>query len=126
MDRSLPEKPILCPSARPDTADTKVYGVFIDTPQAGVRVGYLTEAQPITPDIVAATQPARPAEVLLVGWIVESSQQFRKDVPAAPIWQFFSESPTRPDDSFMSLVRDRQIRRCLRRQSVLESRLDAV
>jgi hypothetical protein len=66
MDRSVPEKPILCPSAQPDTADAKVFGVFIDTPQAGMRVGYLTEAQPITPDIVAATQPARPAEVLRV------------------------------------------------------------
>jgi hypothetical protein len=66
MDCSVPEKPILCPSAQPDTANAKVFGVFIDTPQAGMRVGYLTEAQPITPDIVAATQPARPAEVLRV------------------------------------------------------------
>jgi hypothetical protein len=53
MDRSAPVKPILCPSAQPNTADAKVFGVFIDTIQVGMRVGYLAEAQPITPAIVA-------------------------------------------------------------------------
>jgi hypothetical protein len=66
MEHPVPEKPVLCPSAQPDTADAKVFGVLIDTPDAGMRVGYLTEAQPITPDIVAAAQPARPGEVLRV------------------------------------------------------------
>jgi hypothetical protein len=66
MEQPLPEKPILCPSAQPDSADAKLFGVLIDTPEAGMRVGYLTEAQPITPDIEAATLPARPGEVLRV------------------------------------------------------------
>jgi hypothetical protein len=64
--RAVPEKPILCPSAQPDEEGAQVFGVMIDTPEAGMRVGYLTEAQPVTPDIVAASQPARPAEVLRV------------------------------------------------------------
>ena len=58
--RAVPEKPILCPSAQPDEEGAQVFGVMIDTPEAGMRVGYLTEAQPVTPDIVAASQPARP------------------------------------------------------------------
>ena len=66
MEHPVPDKPILCPSAQPDMEDARVFGVLIDTPDAGMRVGYLTEAQPITPDIVAASQPAKPAEVLRV------------------------------------------------------------
>jgi hypothetical protein len=66
MEQPVSDKPILCPSAQPDFEDAKVFGVMIDTPEAGMRVGYLTEAQPITPDIVAAAQPARPSEVLRI------------------------------------------------------------
>lgn len=66
MNNPAPDQPILCPSAQPDMEDAQVIGVFIDTPEAGLRVGYLTEAQPVTPEILAAAQPARPAEVLRV------------------------------------------------------------
>jgi hypothetical protein len=64
MEHSAPDKPILCPSAQPDSEDAQVFGILIYTPETGMRVGYLPEAQPITPDILAATQPASPARVL--------------------------------------------------------------
>ncbi len=66
MEHPSPDKPILCPSAQSDWDDAQVIGVLVDTPEDGRRVGYLTEAQPVTPDIVDATKPARPAEVLRV------------------------------------------------------------
>ena len=50
----------------PTPTDAKVFGVFIDTPQAGMRVGYLTEAQPSRPILSPLPQPARPAEVLRI------------------------------------------------------------
>jgi hypothetical protein len=66
MSDRLPTQPILCPSAQPDMEDAQVIGVFVDTPEVGKRVGYLTEPQPVTADVLAATQPARPTEVLRV------------------------------------------------------------
>ena len=66
MEQPVPDKPILCPSAQPDWEDAQVFGVQVTTPESGRRVGYLTEAQPVTPEILSATEPARPAEVLRV------------------------------------------------------------
>jgi hypothetical protein len=66
MDDQSPDKPILCPSAQPDTDGAKVFGVFVETADAVLRVGYLTEAQPVSPDILAATGERRPTEVMRV------------------------------------------------------------
>src|SRR5271167_3396718 len=65
MERPVPDKPILCPSAQPDWEDAQVFGALVDT-QDGLRVGYLTEAQAVTPNLLTAAEPARPAEVLRV------------------------------------------------------------
>ena len=61
-----PEKPILCPSAQPDVSDAKVFGVMTGTQETGLRVGYLNEAQPVTPDVLAASGPAAPTEVMRI------------------------------------------------------------
>lgn len=66
MDQQNPEKPLLCPSAQPDTTDAQVFGVFVKTPEQGLRVGYLTEAQPVTPDILDASGAVRPTQVMRV------------------------------------------------------------
>jgi hypothetical protein len=65
MERPVPDKPILCPSAQPDWEDAQVIGALVDT-QDGLRVGYLTEAQTVTLDLLTAAEPARPAEVLRI------------------------------------------------------------
>jgi hypothetical protein len=66
MERDVPEKPILCPSAQPDLPDAKVFGVMTGTQEAGLRVGYLTAPEPVTPEILAAAGPAEPAEVMRI------------------------------------------------------------
>ena len=66
MERHAPEKPILCPSAQPDEPDAQVFGVFVNTPEAGLRVGYLTDARPVTPDVLAATGAVKPTEVMRI------------------------------------------------------------
>jgi hypothetical protein len=66
MDHHSPEQPILCPSAQPEEPDARVFGVFVGTPGADGRVGYLTEAQPATPEILAASGPVRPTEVMRI------------------------------------------------------------
>ena len=66
MHSPASEKPILCPSAEPDMADATVFGVQTGNLEDGLRVGYLTEAQPVTPDILAATGEALPTQVLRV------------------------------------------------------------
>jgi hypothetical protein len=47
-------------------ADAKVFGVMTGKPDAGLRVGYLTEAQPVTPAILDAAAPAKPTEVMRI------------------------------------------------------------
>lgn len=66
MANEAPEKPILCPSAQPDVPDARVFGVMTGTQEAGLRVGYLNEPQPVTPEILAASAPAAPTEVMRI------------------------------------------------------------
>ena len=61
-----PPKPSLCPSADPEMGEAKVFGVALRTPDGALRLGYLTEAQPATPDILAASGAAKPAEVMRI------------------------------------------------------------
>ncbi len=67
MDRDPADKTLLCPSGQPDMEAAQVIGVFIPSPDGeGLRVAYLPEGQPVTPELVEATGPARPTEVLRV------------------------------------------------------------
>lgn len=66
MTSQANDKPILCPSAQPDMAGAQVFGVLTGTPEAGLRVGYLTETQPVAPDLLAASGPAAPTEVMRI------------------------------------------------------------
>ncbi|MBV8092431.1 MAG: hypothetical protein JOY71_18100 [Acetobacteraceae bacterium] len=60
------QQPILCPSAEPDMEGARIFGVQTGNPDQGFRVGYLTEAQPVTPDILAASGDVKPTQVLRV------------------------------------------------------------
>ena len=53
-----------CPSAQPNS-DGVVFGVVTGT-GTGQRIGYLTQAQPVTEEILAMTAPADPAQVFRV------------------------------------------------------------
>jgi hypothetical protein len=66
MKRDPVEKPILCPSAQPEWEAAQVFGVQTGTQAEGLRVGYLTEAQLVTPDVLAASAPAMPTEVMRI------------------------------------------------------------
>ncbi len=61
-----PGGPILCPSAQPEMADAKVFGVMTGSQEAGLRVGYLSEAQPVTQEILDAASPVAPTEVMRI------------------------------------------------------------
>ena len=53
---------ILCPSAQPEWQGSQVIGVVGGTADAP-HVRYLTEAQPVTPEVLEMAKPVRPAEV---------------------------------------------------------------
>jgi hypothetical protein len=53
----------LCPSARPDMDGSVVFGVVGGAPNSPL-VAYLTEPQPVSPPVLALTQPLEPTEVL--------------------------------------------------------------
>lgn len=54
---------ILCPSVTEIGPDAEVFGVLTASEAEGFRVGYLTEALPATPELLAAVTPANPTEV---------------------------------------------------------------
>src|SRR6516165_10130427 len=54
---------LLCPSMTSLGPDARVFGVLTRSPAEGLQVGYLTEALPATPDLLAAAAPAKPTEV---------------------------------------------------------------
>jgi len=56
-DRSL-----ICPSAQPDLAHSRIYGV-IGGSSASVEVVYLSEELPVTPELIAMCAPVSPTEV---------------------------------------------------------------
>ena len=58
------DKQILCPSAQPDVSDARVFGVMTGTQDTGLRVGYLNESQPVSPEILAASAPTAMTEVM--------------------------------------------------------------
>ena len=54
---------ILCPSVTEIGPDAEVFGVLTASEAGEFRVGYLTEALPATPELLAAVTPAKPTEV---------------------------------------------------------------
>ena len=54
---------LLCPSISPIGPDARVFGVRTGSAAEGLRVGYLTETLPATPELLAAAAPAKPTEV---------------------------------------------------------------
>ena len=55
--------PLMCPSIISIGPEAQVFGVLTGSPAEGLQVGYLTEAVPATPELLAAAAPAEPAEV---------------------------------------------------------------
>jgi hypothetical protein len=62
MSNNPDQADLLCPSAQPDTEGSVVFGV-ITGPKERRRVGYLTEKQPVTDELLGLAQPARPQQV---------------------------------------------------------------
>ena len=60
-DRAQPH----CPSARPEMAGSTVFGIVGGTAEEP-RVGYLTAPVPVTREILALAEPARPGEILRI------------------------------------------------------------
>src|SRR5206468_8138978 len=54
---------LMCPGINPIGPDAQVFGVLTSSPNEELRVGYLTEAIPATPELLAAAAPAKPTEV---------------------------------------------------------------
>ncbi|HTQ79255.1 MAG TPA: nitrogen fixation protein [Thermoanaerobaculia bacterium] len=61
-DESPSPPPPSCPSARPEMAQSVIFGVVGGT-VAEPRVGYLEKALPVTPEILALSGPVAPGEV---------------------------------------------------------------
>jgi hypothetical protein len=53
----------LCPSQTSIGPDAQIFGILTESAGEGFQVGYLTEALPATPELLAAAAPARPTEV---------------------------------------------------------------
>jgi len=58
--------PLLCPSSQPDHPDAVVFGVQVVREDGQQQVGYLTQLQPASPEILALSGPAKPTEVLRI------------------------------------------------------------
>jgi hypothetical protein len=56
------ERPLLCPSAQPDMAGSRVLGVIGGSAEAPL-VSYLNEALPVTNDLLAMASTLKPTEV---------------------------------------------------------------
>jgi len=54
---------LLCPSADSIGPDAQVFGVLTGSSAGGLQVGYLTEALPATPELLASAAPAKPTQI---------------------------------------------------------------
>jgi hypothetical protein len=57
--------PLQCPSAQPTEPDAVVFGIVTGSAESP-RIGYLTEAQPVTEPLLALAGQARPGQVFRV------------------------------------------------------------
>lgn len=62
MEDIVVEKTTLCPSARPESEDSVVFGIISGT-VVEPRVGYLKQPLPITDELIAKASPITPAEI---------------------------------------------------------------
>jgi hypothetical protein len=62
----MTDQSLLCPSAQPNQPGAQVFGVQTETEHHGRRVGYLTEAVPLTPEVLALSGSDQPPEVLRI------------------------------------------------------------
>lgn len=62
MADATTERSTLCPSARPESADSVVFGLVAGTATAP-RVTYLKQPLPITEELIAKAAPVTPAEI---------------------------------------------------------------
>ncbi|MDM9585300.1 MULTISPECIES: nitrogen fixation protein [unclassified Nostoc] len=62
MEDIVVDKTTLCPSARPESWDSVVFGVVVGT-VTEPRVAYLKKPQPITDELIAKASPITPAEI---------------------------------------------------------------
>ena len=62
MEKIAADKTTLCPSARPESVDSVVFGVVGGT-VTEPRVAYLKKPQPITDELIAKASPITPAEI---------------------------------------------------------------
>jgi hypothetical protein len=51
-----------CPSAQPNGEGAKIYGVVTGEPEAR-RIAYLTQARPVTPELLALSGEAKPTQL---------------------------------------------------------------
>jgi hypothetical protein len=66
MTRGPETDRLLCPSSQPNHPDARVFGVQTGSSPETFRVGYLTEAHPVTEELLARTGDALPTEVLRI------------------------------------------------------------
>jgi len=59
---AVPDRPLLCPSAQPDMAGSRVLGVVGGSAEAPL-VSYLNEVLPVTNDLLALADTVKPTEV---------------------------------------------------------------
>jgi hypothetical protein len=62
MENTAAEKTTLCPSARPESEGSIVFGIISGT-VAEPRVAYLKQPQPVTDELIAKASPITPAEI---------------------------------------------------------------
>ncbi len=62
MEDIVVNKTTLCPSARPESEDSVVFGIISGT-VAEPRVAYLKKPLPITDELIAKASPITPAEI---------------------------------------------------------------
>lgn len=62
MEDIAVDKTTLCPSARPESVDSLVFGVVSGT-VAEPRVIYLKQPQPLTDELIAKASPITPSEI---------------------------------------------------------------
>ena len=73
MEKTINQKKILCPSARPEERDSMIFGVITGTKDKP-SVTYLKESQPLTKELIALAQPVTPTEVFRIGGTCATEQ----------------------------------------------------
>ena len=65
MNKETAAEPLLCPSARPEMEDSRVFGVVRGTVEEP-RLGYMAETLPVTPEILFLSGPVPPSAIFRI------------------------------------------------------------